>query len=550
MRRTWLTAFFLPFVILLAPSLRAGEKPGETPSVVVRVKSLNALLQNLNLVVKLVGQEEAANQIEALVKSRIGKKGLEGIDPARPFGVYVRFGKAIDEINGAILIPIVDDKTFLAWLENLGVIYTKDKDGIYTHKTDKNVDLYFRFAHQYLYITSVNTESIQIKNLPDPAKALAISGDATISLVARIDQIPNDARLFALAQLDEVIETAKKQGKQRGKKGEDPLATKVREETTIGLMNAFHTLVKSLIGEGAEVRLDLDVNDKTKEMNVNFNVTGKPDTDLAKTIKTLGELKSPLAGLVKKDVAFQGGVHFVLPEALNKAFVTLINEVKVDALKGIQDDTKKAQAQMLFDALMPTAKAGEFQIVAAVLGPKAERYTFLGALKLKDGDKLGKTVHDLLKEALKDIPEAQRDKMRLDFDRVGAIQIHRFEVPKDPKLDKILTDVAGDNHLYLAFRDDALLVALGTESLATLKAALANKESTVSQPLVFDFDVARMAALMAKTPEQKDLATKLFAKGENGRVRLTVNGGTSLQAHLQLRLNVLEFLVKLKKEVE
>jgi hypothetical protein len=59
-----------------------------------------------------------------------------------------------------------------------------------------------------------------------------------------------------------------------------------------------------------------------------------------------------------------------------------------------------------------------------------------------------------------------------------------------------------------------------------------------------------MAALMAKTQEQKDLAAKLFAKGENGRVRLTVNGGDSLQARLQLRLNVLEFLVKLKKVAE
>ena len=550
MRRTWLAAFFLPLIVLLAPTVHAGEKPAEMPSVVVRVKSLNALLQNLNLVVKLVGQEEAANQIEALVKSRIGKKGLEGMDPARPFGAYVRFGKALDEVNGAILIPIVDDKTFLALLENLGVVYTKDKDGIYTHKTDKNVDLYFRFAHQYLYITSVNTESIQLKNLPDPAKALAIPGDATISLVARIDQIPNDARLFALAHLDEATEAARKQTKQGARKGEDPAATKIREWAALGTVNAFHSLTKSLIGEGAEVRLDLDVNDKTKEMNVNFNVTAKPGTDLAKTIKTLGELKSPLSGLAKNDVAFHGGVHFVLPEELNKAFVTLLTEIKVDALKGIQDDTKKAHAKMLFDAMMPTAKAGEFQIVAAVLGPKEERYTFLGALKLKDGDKLGKTVHDLLKEALKDIPEAQRDKIRLDFDRVGTTKIHRFEVPKDPKLDKILTDVAGDNQLYIAFRDDALLVALGKESLATLKAALANNDSTISQPLVFDFDVARMAALMAKTPEQKELATKLFTKGENGRVRLTVNGGARLNAQLQMRLNVLEFLAKLKKEAE
>src|SRR5947208_1318971 len=107
MRRTWLAVFALPIVLLLAPAVRAGDKTADTPTVVIRVKSLNVLLDNLNLVVRLVGQEEAAQQIEGLVKSKIGKKGLEGIDPARPFGVYVRFGKAIDEINGAILIPMI-----------------------------------------------------------------------------------------------------------------------------------------------------------------------------------------------------------------------------------------------------------------------------------------------------------------------------------------------------------------------------------------------------------------------------------------------------------
>src|SRR5580698_6190896 len=133
MQRKWLAVLFVPLVVLLSPAARAQE----APTVVVRVKSLDALLKNLNLVVKLVGQEEAANQIEGLIKSKIGKKGLEGIDTSRPFGAYVRFGKAIDEVNGAILVPMIDEKTFLGLLENLSIEVTKDKNDIYTHKTGK-----------------------------------------------------------------------------------------------------------------------------------------------------------------------------------------------------------------------------------------------------------------------------------------------------------------------------------------------------------------------------------------------------------------------------
>ncbi len=540
MRRSWLAAFFVPIVILLAPAVQAGEKPADTPSVVVRVKSLDALLKNLQLVVKLVGQEDAAQQIEGLVKSKIGKKGLEGVDPARPFGVYLRFGKQIDDIKGAILIPIVDEKTFLTLLDNVGVAYTKDKDGIYTHKTNQNVDLFFRFAHKYLHVTAVSTDSIQVKNLPDPAKALAVGGDATIALVARVDQVPDAAKLIALEKLKDAVQAAQKQAQ--------PGETKVQEAFRVALLSDFHKLGVNIIRDAAELRFDLDISDKTKEMNVSFNVTGKPGSDLAKTIKNIGDLRSPLAGIGKTDLAFQGAVHFTLPDPLNQAFVKVIDEARDGALKGIQDDAKKAQAKTLLDALMPTAKAGEFQVVAVVLGPKQDRYTFLGALKLTDGDKLGKTIHELLKDALKNIPEDQRDKIKLDFDSVGAVKIHRFEVPKDPKIDKIIEEVAGDNQLYLAFRDDALFLALGKDSLATLKTALAKKDSAASQPLLFDFDVARMARLMAQSQEQKDLAAKLFAKGDNGRVRLTITGGASLSARLEMRLNVLEFLVKLKGE--
>src|SRR5262249_43681585 len=154
--------------------------------------------------------------------------------------------------------------------------------------------------------------------------------------------------------------------------------------------------------------------------SASFNVTAKPGSELDKTIKGIGNLKSPLVGLAKNDIAFQGEIHVALPDALNKAFVKVIEEVKDNALKSIQNDVKKGQAKSLFDAMMPTATAGEFQVVATVTGPKDNHYAFLGALKLKDGAKLGKTVHDLLKLTLDDIPADQRDKFKLDFDSVGS----------------------------------------------------------------------------------------------------------------------------------
>lgn len=516
----------------------AGEKAADTPALVVRVQSLNALLQNLGLVVKLVGQEEVANQIEGLVKSKIGAKGLEGIDPARPFGAYVRLGKAIDEINGAVLVPITDQKTFLTLLDTVGVQLTKDKDDIYTYKTNKNVDVYFRFAHKYLFLTSVSTDSIRDKNLLDPTKALAIGGNATISLVAHVDQIPKEVKLIALAQLEDAIIAAQKQAGAN--------ETKAQEQFRIALLREANRIGSNLIREAKDIRFDLDIDDKTKELTAAAMLLPMPGSDFAKTITALGTLNSPLAGLAGKDAAFHGAVHLALPESLTKAIGSVIDEAVEKSLDGIQNPMKKKQADTLFKAILPTAKSGEYQIVAIGVGPKKNRYTFLGAMKLTDGEKLGTALHDLLKDAISDIPVEQRDKFKLNIDSVGTTAIHRLEVPKTPELAKLFEEIVGDNQLHFAFRADAVVFALGEDALPTLKTALANKTSVASTPLLFDFDVARMAMLIAQTPEQRQLAKKLFPAGETSRIRASFNGGAGLSARLQMQLSVLEFLAKVK----
>ena len=45
-------------------------------------------------------------------------KGLQGIDLKRPVGAYVRFGKELEDLSGAILIPVADQPAFLDLLDN------------------------------------------------------------------------------------------------------------------------------------------------------------------------------------------------------------------------------------------------------------------------------------------------------------------------------------------------------------------------------------------------------------------------------------------------
>src|SRR5258708_5908965 len=115
----WFPKLALPWLALIAlgtatPRAAAQVTP---PTVAVRVRSLDTVIDHVKLLVALAGREEAAKQIEGLIKTKIGPKGLEGVDPARPLGAFARYGKDIEDVSGAILIPIADEKVFLNFLE-------------------------------------------------------------------------------------------------------------------------------------------------------------------------------------------------------------------------------------------------------------------------------------------------------------------------------------------------------------------------------------------------------------------------------------------------
>lgn len=530
MRRICL-AFACLVLFASPPMLRAGETP-DAPSIVVRVKSLQALLQNVNLVVKLAGQDETADQIEGLIKSKIGKNGIKGIDPARPLGAYARYGKEIDSLQGAILIPVADESSIMTLLDNLGLAVQKSKDGLYTYKGANNVDVYFRFANKYLYVTSGNAESIQGTNLVDPAKALTMPGDATVSFLAHLDRMPKAAKKLALAHLDDALAEVKKK--------ELPKQSKAQQAFQAALLSDFHGFARRVLDEGSELQASLDVNDQTRELAINFQIKAKPQSDLAKWIQSFGNLKSPLAGIAPGDAAFHGAFHLVLDEGLHKAVEGVIQEASANSLEGIKDADKRKQAETLFNAIMPTAKAGEYQAVAVVLGPKNDHYTFLGALKLKEGLKLGAIARDLIADAAKQVPAADKGKIHLDFDTVGAAKIHKFELPKNSELDALIKNT-GDSNLYIAFRDDALFAALGQEALPAMKSALGKTDGAASRPFVFDLDAGRMGKWLAHSPQQLQHA-KVLAAGN--RLRVTVEGGANLRVDVRTHFNVLEFLVK------
>jgi hypothetical protein len=523
------------FVCLLAlPQLAtAQEKKGGPPTVVVRVRSVDTVIDNVKLVVSLAGRDNIAQQIEGLIKTKIGPKGLEGIDPKRPFGGYARFTEDFQVPAGVVMIPIADEKAFLGWLENLNVKASKDKTGLYTVKSDLPVEIFFRFANQYAYVTALIREGLEPANLIEPGKIFPQQQATAFSATVRLDQIPKAFKQIASGQFEEGL------SKFRDKK--EPGESEKQKEFRVAVLNEFSRQFKAILEEGGELNANLDINKQSGELITDVSFAGKPGSALAKEISNLAKAASLFGGLTAPDSAARGLVHYLLPDRVREAFEDVVDEVKTKGLAGINDEGKRKQAEDLLKVLLPTLKTGELD--AAFNFSRADKasklYNLVAAVKLKNGDELGKTVHDMAAQLLKEIPPAEAAKIKLDADRALGVAIHRIDV--QGKFDDKAKEVFGANPLFVAFRNDALFLALGEDGLGAIKKAIATKSTEGSPAFLLNASIARLAPLLAKTEQQKEMVRTVFAKGDEGRIHVSLEGGSTLRFRLTAQLSVVQF---------
>jgi hypothetical protein len=523
------TVWPLLCLLVLSPAARTQEtKP---PTVVMRFNSIDGLIDHVKFLTSLAGQKDAAQLIEQLIKTKIGAKGLEGVDATRPFGLYGRIGKEIDDVSGALLIPIADEKAFLNLLRGQNLKVAPEANGLYVIKTGIFIDAYLRFAHNYACITALNTAALDNKNLLDPAKVLAGAKTSAFALTIQLDQVPDQAKQIALGTAEQAIEMAK----DKNIPGETPAQKAFR----VAAAKEAAQLISTILKDGKELKVAVDLDKQTGDLAASFSLAGVPNSDLASGIAGLAKNPSIFAGLLKKDAILNGMGHLQLPDKLTKALGDVVEEAKTKALERIEDAGKKQQAEALCKAITPTFKAGDFD-GAIVVYNQGKYYTILSATKVKDGEELGKTVRALVSDSLKDLPPGLKEKITLDADNVGGIKVTRVELPIHNQEGKHLEMVLGDLNVYVAFRSDAVLIAMGKNGLEAIKGAIAVQPAATSPVLFYDIDIARLALLIH--PEHADKAKELFPNGQGGLVRFSVQGGETLTVRLVTKVAVLQLL--------
>src|SRR5262249_29179263 len=156
--------------------------------------------------------------------------------------------KLVDS-SAVLMLPVVDEKTFLGFLESLGLEVEKGKDGLNTVQLPNSpYPGVFRFAHGYLYATvKTNADAVaaldKTKLLP-PASVFGTDKPGIASLTVNLDRVPDELKKMALAGID--------QGLAKVEDKAPPGETSKQKEFRLALLKELALKARSLINDGKD----------------------------------------------------------------------------------------------------------------------------------------------------------------------------------------------------------------------------------------------------------------------------------------------------------
>jgi hypothetical protein len=511
--------------VCLATVPASAQQP--TPAILVRVRSLDALQVQGATLFDQLGLAKTFGQLDTLLKTKAGPKGLAGIDTAKPAGAFVHFDP---EPAWALLVPVTTEAAFLDLLERLDYKTSLGKDGVRTIPVHPLIQASVKFDRGYAWITVLNRNAFRTKF---DAASLLPAGGPLVSGRVRLDLVPKDARQLVAAEFEERMQESLKTAlKSTDKAGPKELTTAAFQE----LPRRF----AQIVNEGKELAVDVDFEPVPKELRMQVRLNPLPGTELAKSLAEMGQRKNslPAAG----DAALTANVGVRLPTPIAKALTKLVIESFEEAQAKFTDAGRKEKSQALLDALRPTLEAGNLVGQLRFVGPSADRK--LGVVlfaEVKDGDKLAATVRQMLEDARKQMPAAEQAKVELDADTAGPVKIQRFHLPADPGRAE---DVLGQRILSLGVGPDALWMGLGTDSGAALKAMATAKRDVDAKVFALDLDAARLSLLLAPKADPK----AFFGTRSDGMLRVSAEAGQAFRVDLSIHTPVLRFLSQTRAE--
>lgn len=526
MRFRWLAALA---VTALTTGLASAQPNAAGPTLEVRLRSVNDLVDKFEYVAGLAGKEDAVKQVKELIKvlSADGK-GIEGIDPKLPTGAYATLAKEVETSPFVLMLPIADQEQFLKALKaRLDITPEKGDNGTLKIAVPLLNEVHLRFTNGYLYV-SPKAKDLDPKGLIAPKAFFAKDDGAVASVVVYLDRIPADMKTLVMGQFELGVNEERKKNAGAETAAEKQLKNLVFDAIIGG--------AKGLADDGKDLGVKLFADPKTDELSAEVLLTAKSGSATAKNFTALGNKTSLPAGIVAAagTPASRTSVKIAVTDGIKKEYAAAIDALLAQAAKDAPADQEE-HVKAIIAAVSPTLKAGELDLASALVGPDAKgKYQVIGAFAVKEGKGIEKVLKDLEKQFGQFVEGFVT--FKFDVETVGDFTLHKIELKQtDEKFDKIF----GTGTIWLATSDKHIAFSIEPDG-ATIRKGL--KAKAVAVPVVaVEASVAKL--LPIAQPDLKPDELKAVLKDAFGdsppagkdTLALSVEGGDKLSIKFKVK---------------
>jgi len=496
--------------VLLVPTASLRAQDPSKAALVVAINNLNEVFNDVSAVAQWAG---AADQVGFPLM--MGRAAVSKVDQNKPIGGFVSLDQG--EPKSMVFLPVEDLKGLFAQAKEQIGSPKELGDGKYEFRVNGQ-SIYVKEGKGWAYISN---DSGYLANTPaNPAETLAaLTRQYDIAVQLNVQNIPAELRNLARTQIKSLLANA------RGGAGDPALQEQMRKNVEKQLDTLFDDVDSVTIG--------VAIDAKAQNIALEFAMTARDGTDLAKQMALSKDAKSEFAGLATDAAAVS--MHLITALAPTDIDQVLGNfkALRQQAMKEIDNDgripdpsardTIKGALSSIMDAVESTIKGGKLDLGSSIVLEDDEFQMVIGGL-LVDGAKLENGIKKLV-ELAKNAPDAPQ--IQLNAGSYKGVNFHVIEVPLDGASDDV-QDIFGESvEITLGIGADRMFLAVGDDGIGLIKAGMQNADSGRGKsvhPMVLQIamtPIMKFAAAISEDPNMERVAKSLAQSDGKDHIRLT-----------------------------
>jgi len=511
-------AFFAVCTGPMTGTAAAQSEEGPKPMAIVTLAGYDALMEDIDFVGSLVGQEAFAQNVEQMIMLFTQNKGLVGLEKNKPLGLIVQSDGM--NISGALCIPVTSLEELTTTLAPFGVIAKDKGDGI-TEISASGQTLVAREKNGWAFVSMMPQ---MLENLPaDPDQLFGtLTKDYDLGIRINVQNIPEPFRQMAIQQLQVGMESGMQQLPE-----ESDEKFEARKEMTSAQIDQL----KRAINEVNELTLGLKLDSEQQSTFLDLVYTAVPGTQLADQVEQNSDPKTNFAGFFQPEAAMMMSFASKVSEADIAQMDQMFDALRKQAEAAIDEeadlpsdearDVVKSAVGDFVDALKATLAAGVMD-GGAVLNMAPNSLTLVAGGFVGDPSKVEsglKKLAELAKE------EPKFPGINWDSDSHGDIKFHTLSVPIPEDKDEPRQLFGESLEVVVGIGKKSVYFALGRDCLDALKVAIdasaANPQKS-APPMEMTFSLSPIMAVVAAFADGENKETiesiaNMLANEANGR---------------------------------